>query len=175
MPPFVRRGLIGTTGAFPAGRHPSMRKVSCGMNRKSITAGDIVESHCTKCRKIMNHTVVALAGEKIARVECNTCHGVHNFRGPKAPSPVSGKPAGNKRKPVGNSKRNPAAAEKAEWEALQTDWNPEKATPYAMDETYRVKDLLRHAIFGLGVVTRQAGPHKMEVLFSGGKKLLRCQ
>ena len=44
-----------------------------------LSAGSNIETRCTRCRDILNHTIVAMVGEKIVRVECNTCHGIHAF------------------------------------------------------------------------------------------------
>ena len=43
-----------------------------------------------------------------------------------------------------------------------------------MNGSYKVKDLVEHPLFGLGVVMRVEA-NKAEILFEGGKKLLRCQ
>jgi hypothetical protein len=68
-----------------------------------------------------------------------------------------------------------AAAERQEWGSLRLKMKPEQAIAYHMEGTYRAKALLSHSLFGLGFVTRVAGPRKIEVLFEEGKKLLRCQ
>jgi hypothetical protein len=73
------------------------------------------------------------------------------------------------------AKADAAAAERQEWGALRLTMKVEQAIAYQMDGTYRAKALLKHSLFGLGLVTRVAGPHKIEVLFEDGKKLLRCQ
>lgn len=143
------------------------------MNRR-ITAGSTVESRCTRCRELLNHTVVAMVGDKIVRVECNTCHGVHGYHPVKAPKEPAAPRAGQTkaaapRKP----KVDPEAAARAEWAALQPGMDPARAVPYDMSGRYRVNDLLRHQHFGLGIV-RLVLPNKIEVLFQEGKKLLRC-
>jgi len=63
---------------------------------------------------------------------------------------------------------------RAEWEELQPDMNPEKALPYDMNKPYRVKNLLLHSLFGLGVVKLVLQPNKIDVLFQEGIKRLRC-
>ena len=73
------------------------------------------------------------------------------------------------------AKADAAAAERQEWGSLQLDRRRAQAIAYQMDGTYRTKALVKHSLFGLGLVTRLAGPHKIEVLFEDGKKLLRCQ
>jgi hypothetical protein len=43
-----------------------------------------------------------------------------------------------------------------------------------MTGSYKVKDLVEHPLFGLGVVQRVVA-NKVEILFEQGRKLLRCQ
>ena len=140
-----------------------------------LSAGSIVETRCTRCREVMNHTIVAMVGEKIVRVECNTCHGVHAYHPVKAPKEPAAAGAVQKRAASSRTpKADPTAAARAEWEALQMDMDPAQAIPYDMNRTYRVKNLLFHPNFGLVIVQLVLPPNKIEVLFQTGKKLLRC-
>ena len=43
------------------------------MSMKKLSAGDNIEARCTRCRTVLNHTIVAMVGEKVVWVECNTC------------------------------------------------------------------------------------------------------
>jgi hypothetical protein len=72
------------------------------------------------------------------------------------------------------AKADPEAAARAEWEALQPDMDTAQAVPYDMNRVYRVKTLLSHPNFGLGIVQLVIPPHKIDVLFQAGKKRLRC-
>jgi uncharacterized Zn finger protein len=49
------------------------------MIQRKLSAGDIIEARCTKCRAVLNHRIVAMVEERPVRVECNTCGGVHNY------------------------------------------------------------------------------------------------
>ena len=144
------------------------------MNRP-LSAGSIVETKCTRCRTVMNHTIVAMVGEKIVRVECNTCHGTHAYHPVKVPKePVAAK-AGQKKVAVPRKTRvDPDAADREEWVEQQSGMDPERAIPYDMCRAYRVNNLLRHPTFGLGIVKAVLPPNKITVLFEDGKKLLRC-
>ncbi|MFZ4440354.1 MAG: hypothetical protein ACOYOS_18175, partial [Syntrophales bacterium] len=53
------------------------------MNLKIRAAGDFIDSQCTKCKILTNHTIVAIEGGKVAQVKCNTCGGEHNYHAPK--------------------------------------------------------------------------------------------
>ncbi len=50
-----------------------------------------------------------------------------------------------------------------------------KAKDYSMDGLFRKKDVIRHPVFGLGMVEKKAGPRKIEVLFEDGCRVMRCQ
>jgi hypothetical protein len=145
------------------------------MSRKKLSAGDTVEARCTRCRVVTNHTIVAMVGEQVVRVQCNTCGGVHNYKppvtekAPAAPKAAPKTPASPRR-----AAKDPAALERAEWEALRPTLQPERARPYAMDAAFKAGELVQHPVFGLGVV-KSVGAGKAEMLFEEGKKLLRCR
>jgi hypothetical protein len=146
------------------------------MRIKKLSAGDIIEASCTRCRATLNHTIVAMVGERVVRVECNTCHGVHNYRGPvEKKEKTSGLTAPKKQTTPRQPKKDPGVSDTEEWETLNPTFNPDQATPYDMNGKYRSNELINHATFGLGVVKSIIPPNKMEVLFQVGKKLLRCQ
>jgi hypothetical protein len=149
------------------------------MNKRKLSAGDLIEAQCTRCRKLLNHTIVAMVEERVVRVECNTCRGMHNYRPakePKAPR-VSGTGAAIREKaPVARSpKKEPGDADREEWVLLRPSMDEARVVDYDMNGKYRANDLVAHVVFGLGVIRRITGPNKMEVLFQGGMKLLRCQ
>jgi hypothetical protein len=145
------------------------------MRIRKPSAGDIIEAKCTRCRALLNHTIVAMVGDRVARVECNTCHGVHNYReGTEQRESVSRSPSRKTTEAPLRKARVPVAAEQEEWGALSPSLDMEKAFSYDMNGKYKVNDLISHSVFGLGVVRAVIGPNKMEVLFQQGKKLLRC-
>jgi hypothetical protein len=141
-------------------------------------AGDITETNCTKCKALTNHTIVAMVGELIVKVECNICHSNHKYHPPKearaARAPAAPKAT---RTAVGaprRQKKDPAAEAIAAWADLQHSLDPERARPYDMNAVYRVKSLVSHPAFGIGVVQKVLQPNKIEILFQEGLKLLRC-
>jgi hypothetical protein len=52
-----------------------------------IRLGDIIDDYCTKCKRIMNHSVVSAMGGDPAKVRCRTCHSDHDYRHELAPPP----------------------------------------------------------------------------------------
>jgi hypothetical protein len=147
------------------------------MNQKTLSAGDVVDSRCTRCREVTNHTIVAMVGEEVARVQCHVCESVHNYRPEKkkaekkAASGATKSAAGASRK----SQKMKLSADKEEWLALSSTADESKALPYGMNNSYKVNDLVAHPVFGLGVVKLTIKPNKVEILFQEGKKLLRCK
>ncbi|HEX9776710.1 MAG TPA: hypothetical protein VGA63_01075 [Geopsychrobacteraceae bacterium] len=134
------------------------------MQKTTLSAGDQIEARCTKCRKNTGHIIVAMTAEGPAKVQCNTCSGQHKYRSPTAP-----------KKPAVRRTADPKAVEKKEWEELRSGMNSAKAADYSMTGTFKVKSLINHPVFGLGLVQRVAGSQKVEVLFEDGKKTLRCK
>ena len=150
------------------------------MTTRKLSAGDIIEARCTKCREVLNHRIVAMVEEKVVRVECNTCNGVHNYHAPptakeaKAPKKAStAKPRSTSAVPRA-SRRDPVEVEREEWASLQPTFDQDKALPYDMNGRFNVKRLILHPAFGIGLVKTVIVPNKMQVLFKDGIKLLRC-
>jgi hypothetical protein len=145
------------------------------MSNKKLSAGDVIEAHCTRCRTLMNHTIVAMVGERVVRVQCNTCNGVHNYKEAKtAKVPAERSTSPKQAAAPRASRKDPGAADRQAWIALRPNMQQERAIPYTMTGSYKVKDLVKHPLFGLGVVQRVVA-NKVEILFEQGRKLLRCQ
>ena len=138
------------------------------MSDKQLSAGDAVESKCTKCRAVMNHTIVAMVDGKPGRVECNTCKGIHNYRKPAAEKPAK-KAAAPRKKTTRKVDPDPAA-----WEALALHDQPGVAAQYSLQAVFKLDEIVNHPTFGLGKVTQLLPPNKVEILFQDGRKLLRC-
>ena len=142
---------------------------------RQLSAGSAIETLCTRCNGVLNHTIVAMVGEKIVRVECDTCHGVHAYHPVKVPKgPAVAKAARTKVTSPRKTKTDPELAARAEWAELQPGMDPSQAVPYDMSRVYRTKNLLSHPNFGLGIVQLVIPPNKIDVLFQDGKKRLRC-
>jgi len=149
------------------------------MSSKSKTAGDTVDARCTKCRMITNHTIIAMVRAEIARVQCNTCGGSHKYHPPKATSTSSSKAAAPR-----SAAKAPAASRKARaeenadfqtWTARCRRDDGVQSRPYDIDGAFKADEVIAHPSFGLGIVMTVIPPNKMEVLFEGGRKLLRCR
>jgi hypothetical protein len=159
------------------------------MSKEQLAAGDQVESRCTKCKDLTGHAVVAMVGNEVVKVECKVCKSVHKYHPPKAEKPAgqttttrsksTGTTTPRAAKPAGAPRTSRSAAAKRsalaqEWERLIGGRSEEQALPYSMTCGFSNNDLIKHSVFGLGVVTGIFKPDKVEVQFEEGKKLLRC-
>jgi len=134
------------------------------MQSTTLSAGDQIEARCTKCRKNTNHAIITLADEAPVEVQCSACSRQHKYR-----APTVAKVPGLRQSLL--HKDN----ERKEWESLRPNMNSAKASEYSMTDSYKVKALINHPIFGLGLVQRLSGAQKIEVLFEDGKKTMRCK
>ncbi len=136
------------------------------MTNKVTTAGDHTLSRCSKCKESTNHTIVAMVGERVARVECNVCGSIHNHRGTAAPKPRS------------TSNRTPAQPRKTrtqtQWADMMAAADQTRAIPYHLKTPVKTGFLIDHPSFGMGKILSTTRPNKMEIIFEQGVKLLLC-
>jgi len=127
---------------------------------EKFTAGENVVSHCTKCKRSSDHTIVAMENEVIAKVKCRTCNGTHKFRNPA-----------EVKKP--RTSRKKASAQDTVAVLWQTCISQSKGKElmYNMTGRYRVGDILLHDKFGKGVV-RKLALNKCHVLFEDKERLM---
>jgi hypothetical protein len=129
--------------------------------------GADIESLCTKCGDVW-HVVVAKVGDKIAKVQCKQCGGLHRHR------PPGGEPAALKTVRSGTSA--PARARKsvaavAEEPKVAADMSrPERR--YSAADNFAAGDRIDHPTFGHGVVEGSPGAGKIQVFFPGGRRIL---
>ncbi|MBI5556527.1 MAG: hypothetical protein HY885_02710 [Deltaproteobacteria bacterium] len=142
---------------------------------KQPTVGDDIDSRCLKCKDVTNHTIVALVGDQVARVQCNVCKGTHNFR----PVKIEKKPT-VRRQSAGrtvagkNGLTSRVMKAEAHFRELIGGRDPLAAVSYAMTANFKDGDLVDHPVFGLGIITRKVPPNKIEVTFKEGSKVLIC-
>lgn len=124
------------------------------------SAGENIAALCTKCRLVLDHTIVAMDGDTIAKVRCKTCGSNHKYRIAEQP----------KKTRIRKKMEPETKSSEAAWETcLAAARGKEHA--YHMGGTYRVGDIVDHSIFGKGVV-RKTYPNKCEVLFKDKERLM---
>jgi hypothetical protein len=139
------------------------------MGEKMSGKDAFVVGKCNTCKDVTRHTVLAWKDDKPGRVRCFDCRDEHNFRAPP--------PSKEERARITAERlRLKKIAEDCErWAELRPNMLETKAKDYSMDGLFKKKDIIKHPVFGLGQVQKTAGPHKVEVLFEGGTKVMRCQ
>jgi len=143
----------------------------------TLSAGNEIDSYCTKCKLDLNHRIVAMVGPTVKRVECLTCGGQHNYRKPKAQKVAAKKKTTKKKRATSRAKKAAPAAPtpdelRAHWEAAIAGRTPEDFTAYSISGTFATGQLLRHKKFGDGVVSDVIEDGKIFVIFESGPKLL---
>lgn len=136
----------------------------------SIRAGSNIDSWCTKCKLVLAHTIEAVLGSVIKRVVCNTCKGKHQYKA-CAPNTI----VNDKVKSTSNSKTSKKVdtdIKNGSYNKLIKDKNEQHAIAYSIKSKLVKGDLIKHQIFGLGVVIEDKEACKIEVLFENGLKIL---
>ena len=52
---------------------------------RRVRLGDVIDDYCTRCRRIMNHGIVGMVGDDVAKVRCNTCQSEHAYKHGRLP------------------------------------------------------------------------------------------
>ena len=132
--------------------------------------GDVgadIESICRKCGDVW-HVVVAKVGDQIAKVQCKQCGSLHRHNPPGgAPLQRISRAARTRR----SSSTRPRGVPASKKPLVEVDAD-RPLRPYAMNESYSVGDRVLHQMFGEGVVELLTGPHKVQVFFTTGRKIL---
>lgn len=126
---------------------------------KKHQAGEEVSSFCTKCKLALDHIVAAMIEERIAKVQCKTCGGLHRYIDPTAPRAAS-------------ARKGAKTKREAAWEKLIEAASAKKKIPYRFAGSFKQNDLIDHAQFGLGVVIQRLSWDKIQVSFKEGEKIL---
>lgn len=147
---------------------PECACYKCALRMATAPAvGKDVDSWCTRCKLVLAHTVEAVVGGRITRVHCNTCGGQHAYRA-KAPGEGGARPSRARR----SDGERPAAKQVRDYATLMRGKDPASARTYSLTEHFKEGELIKHATFGLGIVTALRDGNKIEVLFEDSGKTL---
>ena len=125
-------------------------------------------SYCTSCKMDLNHVVVAMKGDRIAKVQCLTCKKEHVYRAPKGVTEPPAKKT-SKKKEAAEPAENPI---EVEWQKLMTAHKDTPVKAYNMKGHFGLGDRLNHPNFGEGIVGKLIYPNKLEVIFRTDVKVL---
>ena len=130
--------------------------------QESNSAGNSIESYCGRCKVNLDHTIMTMAGEAVAKVRCKSCGSTHKFRGVvdalKIPKPRAKKAGGE------------TATAQIIWETGLAEARG-RERDYDMAAKYRVGDVVNHSTFGKGIVMKLFA-NKCEMLFKDRERLM---
>jgi 1-deoxy-D-xylulose 5-phosphate reductoisomerase len=46
----------------------------------SMRLGDMIDDHCSRCKRTTDHAIVAMTGDDVVKVVCRTCNSEHKYR-----------------------------------------------------------------------------------------------
>ena len=127
--------------------------------------GENIVAYCTKCKKNLDHVIVALVEEKVKKVLCNTCKKEHVYKSPKGD-----KAPAKKKNAVKAKKKKVSPVE--EWEMAMEQAKDATVKTYAQDGSFGEGEKVDHSTFGQGLVVKLISPNKMEVIFEEGAKFM---
>jgi hypothetical protein len=147
------------------------RELPEGRRGGNVRTGSEIEAICGKCGTVW-HVVIALAGGKIAQVECKQCHARHRYRSVAGAAAAGAtRSAAPRPRAAGSGAPARRTTRKPAKPIVMAD--PSRPTrPFDTSETYQVGDRVMHASFGEGVVQAVVGAKKIEILFEVGAKTL---
>jgi hypothetical protein len=129
-----------------------------------VKVGGEVDSFCTRCEMTLAHTVIAMVDGRPVKVECNTCHGVHRFRGGGSTAPS---------RPAAAATPRPARERiTISFDEVLRGKKLAMARRYSAKTTYQADDVIEHPTFGIGWVSNVRDATKIEVTFRSDVKVL---
>ena len=135
----------------------------------SVGVGGDVLVRCNKCELDLWHTVIAKVDNLIRRVKCNTCKTEHAVRGETRAhkQPRAAKP------PATVVVRMKDRVPHKPWKELMAGRDEAAAVDYSVKAVIAKNDLVRHPLFGLGIVLDLADDRKKATIqFESGEKVL---
>jgi len=141
------------------------------LRKTGYSAGDEVDSNCTKCKMVLAHVIVAMVGDQIARVKCNTCGGEHAYRPPPTASEATAKRRRAERK-AAMAEATTSIMTADDYESVVKGHDLSKAAKYSIKAPLTHNDVVDHPKFGIGVVVEVREGNKVQVAFPDGGRVL---
>ena len=129
-------------------------------------------AYCTTCKMDLNSVIVAMKGDRIAKVQCFTCKKEHAYKAPKGidtPTAAKTKRATKKKEAA---EAEAAQSIEAEWEKLMSTHKDAPLKNYSTKGAFILGDKIHHPSFGDGIVGKLIYPNKVEVIFRTDLKIL---
>ena len=131
----------------------------------SYSAGEKIDSWCTKCKLQLGHTIIAVVDNLPKRIQCNTCEEHHN---------VSTRPSGKSGTKSKSSARKTSSKETTyeEYISRLRDSDPANSKKYDTKGDFHKDEIIDHLSFGIGIVLSVIQINKIKILFKDGPRLL---
>jgi len=128
-------------------------------------------AYCTSCKMDLNHTVVAMKGDRIIKVQCRTCKKDHAYKAPKNVNDPTQAPV---KKPRATKEQRAADSTpvEVEWTKLMSAHASSETRAYSARSSFALADKVKHPTFGEGIVNKLIYPNKVEVIFQSDVKIL---
>ena len=144
--------------------------MSSRINENKIEVGKDILSYCGKCKVDSIHVISAMENDKISKVMCRTCDAQHNYRKPKSLAKDKITTKRLKSAKSSSARKNQVSASK-KWDDLVANYDINSAQNYSMKKNHEESSIIRHPMFGIGVVTKKIDQTKIEVQLETGTKL----
>ncbi len=135
-----------------------------------IKVGGEVDSFCTKCNMELAHVVIAVVEGRPVKVQCNTCHAVHRFRGELPASSAGARRASSAA--AGRARAPRERPTTLSFDEVLRSKNLAMAQRYSPRATFQLDQVIEHPTFGMGWVSAVRDPGKVEVTFRSDVKVL---
>lgn len=137
----------------------------------STKVGENIDAKCLpSCGPglVLAHTVVAMDGDRIVKVKCNTCTKTHTYRSPDSASEATAA----KRKVARKKREEAVAAASVDFDVLSQKVDLSQASKYSIKANLEVHQVVEHPKFGTGIVFALKEDGKAEVVFRDGPRVL---
>lgn len=143
------------------------------MTRSSESVAKEVLAYCTSCKMDLMNMIVAMKGDRIAKVQCKTCSKEHTYKAPKGiTEPTAKKPSKKSKAKTGEGMTAEGTPIALEWEKLMNTHKNNPMKSYSTKGHFLLGDKLSHPSFGDGIVGKLIYPNKIEVIFKTDVKVL---
>lgn len=138
---------------------------------KSTAVATETLAYCTSCKLDLNHRIVAMKGDQIAKVECLTCRKEHQYKAPKGVKDPKKAPKSRAKKGSGQDEAKSTPVEQ-EWQKLMLQHREKATKAYSTKGHFELGDKIAHPKFGDGIISKLIYPNKVEVIFQMDVKVM---
>lgn len=129
-------------------------------------------AYCTSCKMDLNSVIVAMKGDRVAKVQCLTCKKEHVYKAPKGIDTPTAAPKAKRASKKKETEEELSHSIEVEWEKLMASHREAPTKSYTVKGSFLLGDKINHPTFGEGIVGKLIYPNKIEVIFRTDLKVL---